>query len=152
MIKPGQVAAAAGVGLAAGFAGTAAMTLSSTIEAKIRKRPGSSAPAQAAAKVLGVQPRGEKGSKRFGTLVHWAYGTGWGAPRGVLALLGLPAAGATAAHLALLWGTEQVTLPALKVSPPMTKQDSKELAIGAWHCLVYAGATGAAYQVLDHER
>src|SRR5579875_3778900 len=104
MIKPGQVAAAIGVGLAAGLAGTAAMTASSTIEMKLRGRSGSSTPVQAAKKVLGVQPEGEKEQKRFGTLVHWGYGTGWGAARGVLAALGLPAPAATAAHLVTVWG------------------------------------------------
>ncbi|MHB1594740.1 MAG: hypothetical protein ACYCO9_21735 [Streptosporangiaceae bacterium] len=87
MVKPGTVAAAIGVGLAAGVAGTAAMTVSSTIEMMIRGRPASSAPAQAASKVLGVEPR----KKRFGTIVHWIYGTSWGAVRGVLGVSGLAA-------------------------------------------------------------
>jgi hypothetical protein len=152
MISPGQAAAAAGIGLAAGLAGTAAMTVSSTIEMKIRSRQGSSAPADAAGKLLGVRPAGEKESKRFGTLVHWAYGTGWGAARGILAALGLPAPAATAAHLALVWGTEQVMLPALDVAPPATQWGAKELGIDAWHHLVYAGVTGAAYELLDHAR
>jgi hypothetical protein len=152
MISPGQVAAEVGVGLAAGLAGTAAMTVSSTIEMKIRGRTGSSAPADAAGKLLGVRPAGEKESKRFGTLVHWAYGTGWGAARGILAALGLPAPAATAAHLALVWGTEQVMLPALQVAPPAPQWGAKELAVDGWHHLVYAGAAGAAYELLDHAR
>ncbi len=152
MINPGQLAAAAGVGLAAGLAGTAAMTVSSTIEMKIRGRPGSSAPADAAGKLLGVRPAGEKESKRFAALVHWAYGTGWGAARGILAALGLPAPAATAAHLALVWGTEQVMLPALRVAPPATQWGAKELAVDGWHHLVYAGVTGATYELLDHAR
>jgi hypothetical protein len=152
MVKPGTMAAAAGVGLAAGLAGTAAMTVSSTIEMKIRGRAGSSAPARAAAKVLGVRPEGEKEQKRFGTLAHWGYGTGWGAARGVLAALGLPAPAATAAHLVTVWGSEQVMLPALGVTPPATQWGAKEIAIDAWHHLVYVGATGTAYELLDHSR
>jgi hypothetical protein len=151
-IKPGAIAAAAGVGLAAGLAGTAAMTVSSTVEARLRGRGGSSTPAQTAGKVLGVDPQGEKGQKRFNSLVHWGYGTGWGAARGVLAALGLPAPAATAAHLAAVWGSEQIMLPALDISPPATQWGAKELAIDAWHHLVYAGATGAAYELLDHTR
>jgi len=89
MASPGQVAAAVGIGLAAGLAGTAAMTVSSTVEMKIRGRAASSAPAQAAGKVLGVKPEGERENKRFATLVHWGYGTGWGAARGILSVLGL---------------------------------------------------------------
>ncbi|MFI5270296.1 MAG: hypothetical protein ACHQ7M_23190 [Chloroflexota bacterium] len=68
MIKPGALAAAAGVGLAAGLAGTAAMSLSSTIEARIRHREPSTAPADAAAKLLGVKPEGEQQAKRFNTI------------------------------------------------------------------------------------
>ena len=56
----GDVASAFGKGIFAGVAGTAAMTLSSTIEMKVRGRPASSTPAQAAAKVLGVEPVGEE--------------------------------------------------------------------------------------------
>jgi hypothetical protein len=119
---------------------------------KLRGRSGSSAPAQAAAKVLGVKPEREKENKRFSALVHWAYGTGWGAARGVLDAVGLPAPAATAAHLALVWGTEQVMLPVLDVAPPATEWSAKELAIDAWHHLVYAGAAGVAYQLLDRTR
>jgi hypothetical protein len=71
-VKLGNVAAAFGKGIFAGVAGTAAMTLSSTIEMKVRGRPASSTPAQAAAKVLGVQPVDEESEALFSNLVHWA--------------------------------------------------------------------------------
>lgn len=152
MIKPGKVAAAAGVGLAAGLAGTAAMTLSSAIEAKVRHREAGTAPADAASKLLGVQPTGEAQAKRFSTLVHWAYGTSWGAVRGLLDCSGLPGPAASAAHLAVLWGTEQVILPGLGVAPPLTEWGGKEIAIDAWHHVTYAAATGAAYEALNRMR
>ena len=152
MIKPGAIAAAAGVGLAAGLAGTAAMTLSSTIEAKIGHREPSTAPADAARKLLGVKPEGAEQAKRFGTIVHWAYGTSWGAVRGLLGCTGLPAPAASAAHMVLLWGSEQVMLPALGVTPPLTEQDAADIAIDAWHCVVYAAAAGAAYEALSRTR
>jgi hypothetical protein len=72
-VKMGDVAALVGKGLFAGVAGTAAMTASSMIETKLRGRTGSSAPADAAAKVLGVSPVDEDEKARFGTLVHWGY-------------------------------------------------------------------------------
>jgi len=50
----GDIAAAVGRGLFAGAAGTVAMTASSTSEARLRERGSSSAPADAAGKVLGV--------------------------------------------------------------------------------------------------
>jgi hypothetical protein len=152
MIKPGPLAAAAGVGLAAGVAGTAAMTISSTIEAKIRHREPSTAPADAASKLLGVKPEGERQAKRFNNVVHWAYGTGWGAVRGLLGCTGLPAPAASTAHLAMLWGSEQVSLPALGVSPPLTEQGATEIAIELWHVAVYAAVAGAAYEALNRTR
>jgi len=67
------IAAELGRGLIAGFVGAVAMTIASTLEMKLRKRPPSSAPADAAGKVLGIQPRDEKGKRRFSNVVHYAY-------------------------------------------------------------------------------
>lgn len=145
----GAVAAAVGKGLAAGLAGTAAMTVSSTLEAKLRGREGSTAPARAAAAVLGVAPVDERGEARFNTLVHWGYGTGWGAVRGLLGAAGLDGVPAALAHLAAVWGGEQVALPATGVSPPATKWGATEVAIDLWHHVVYAVATSVAYAWLD---
>ncbi|HJQ28118.1 MAG TPA: hypothetical protein VJ827_02170 [Rubrobacter sp.] len=144
-----DLAAAVGKGLFAGAAGTAAMTISSTLEMKIRGRPASNAPAEAAAKVLGVEPRGEEQQARFSNLVHWGYGTGWGAFRGIVGAAGLEGPGATAAHFGAVWGSEQVMLPALGVAPPFWKWGTKEVAIDTLHHLVYAGATSLAYAYLD---
>ena len=52
----GDVAADFGKGLFAGVAGTAAMTVSSTLEMKLSGRPASQTPAEAAEKVLQVEP------------------------------------------------------------------------------------------------
>lgn len=54
----GRRAGAVGRGLFAGAVGAAAMTLSSAIETRLRDRPGSSAPADAAQAVLGIRPIG----------------------------------------------------------------------------------------------
>jgi hypothetical protein len=148
-VKLGEVAAAFGKGIFAGFAGTAAMTISSTIEMKQRGRPASSAPAHAAAKVLGVEPVNEQSEARFSTLVHWGYGTAWGGARGLLGATGLSWPVATAAHLGAVWGSEQVMLPTLGVAPPFTEWGAKEVVIDALHHIVYAGATGIAYSLLD---
>ena len=148
-MKLGSVAAAFGKGIFAGVAGTVAMTLSSTIEMKVRGRPASSTPALAATKVFGVEPVDEEAKARFSNLVHWGYGTAWGGVRGLLAAAGLSGPAATAAHLGAVWGSEQVMLPALGVTPPLTEWGAKEVAIDAVHHLVYAGATGVAYSLLD---
>jgi hypothetical protein len=148
-MKLGDVAAAVGKGLFAGAAGTAAMTVSSTVEAKLRGRGASSTPAQAAAKVLGVEPVDEASEARFSNLVHWGYGIMWGGARGLLAAAGLTGPVAAAAHFGAVWGSEQVMLPALDVTPPLPEWGMEEIAIDALHHLVYVTATGMAYSLLD---
>ncbi|MGH8932157.1 MAG: hypothetical protein ACRDZO_16440 [Egibacteraceae bacterium] len=148
-MKIGDVAAAVGKGLFAGLAGTAAMTVSSTLEMKLRDREASSAPADAAGKVLGVQPRDDAGKARFANVAHWGYGTSWGAVRGVLATLGLNGRTATAVHFGAIWGAELAMLPALDVAPPLQEWSAQELAIDAFHHLVYVTAAGLAYKMLD---
>src|SRR5918999_3129195 len=145
----GDLAAAVGKGLFAGAAGTAAMTASSTLEMKLRGRPASSTPARAAEKVLGVQPVDEEAEARFSNLVHWGYGTAWGGVRGLIAAAGLTGPAATAAHPAAGWGPGQGMLPAPDVAPPLPQWGAREVAIDAFHHLVYAAATGVAYYLLE---
>jgi hypothetical protein len=145
-----QLAEAIGKGVVAGVAGTAAMTVSSTAEAKIRRRPYSTAPADAAAKVLGIGGfADDRARSRFSNLVHWGYGTGWGVTRGLLRAAGMSPAAATATHLAAVWGSEQVMLPALDVAPPITMWGRDEAAIDGFHHAVYAVSTAFAYELLD---
>lgn len=145
----GALASSVGKGLFAGAFGTVMMTASSTIEMKLRGREGSSAPADAAGKVIGVQPRSEETKERFSNLVHFGYGTGWGAARGVIGFVGVRGPAAVGAHMAAVWGTELVMLPALEVAPPATKWGPKEVAIDWFHHAVYAVATSIAYEWLD---
>src|SRR3982751_5831662 len=94
-----------GKGVLAGVAGTTAMTISSTVEAKLRGRAFSSAPADAAAKLLGIKEFESDAAKaRFSNLVHWGYGTGWGVARGVMRALGISPAASTAGHFLSVWG------------------------------------------------
>jgi hypothetical protein len=143
------LATAVGRGLLAGFAGTAAMTVSSTLEARLRGRPASSAPARATAKVLGISEfESDLAKARFSDLSHWGYGTGWGVVRGLLAAAGLSPRAATAAHGAAIYGAAQVTLPALDVAPPAIFWPKEEIAIDAFHHAVYTAATGMAYELI----
>jgi hypothetical protein len=142
-------ASSIGKGLVAGFIGTAAMTVSSTVEARLRGRAPSTAPARATAKVLGIREfEDEIAEARFNDLSHWGYGTSWGAVRGLLDAVGLSPRAATAAHGAAIYGAEQITLPALEVAPPSIFWGKEEVAIDAFHHLVYATATGLAYELL----
>lgn len=145
----GDVAEEVGKGLFAGVIGTAAMTVSSTTEMNLRGRGASPAPATAAGKVLGVEPESEEEQARFASLVHWGYGTMCGVPRGLIGAAGLRGTRAAAAHFGVVWGAEQVMLPALGVASPTWKYGMKEAAIDAFHHAVYAGATGVAYAFLS---
>ena len=143
------LASAIGKGLLAGFAGTAAMTISSTLEARLRGRAASSAPARATAKVLGIREFEDGVAQaRFNDLSHWGYGTGWGVVRGLLGATGLRPRTATALHGGAVWGSAQVMLPALEVAPLSIFWGKEEIAIDAFHHAVYAAATGAAYELL----
>ena len=147
-MRIGEIAAEVARGLIAGAAGTVAMTVSSSLEAKLRDRGSSSAPADAAGKVLGVQPRDEGGQARFSNIVHWGYGTSWGAARGLLEVAGIDGPAALAAHFAAVWGSAQVMLPSLDVAPPLWKSPPEEVAIDALHHAVYVIATGLAFAAL----
>jgi hypothetical protein len=144
-----KTANAIGDGIVAGFIGTAAMTVSSTIEAKLRHRPPSTAPARATAKAIGIREFESAIAKaRFNDLSHWGYGTGWGVVRGVLGTAGVAPAKATAAHGAAVWGSAAVTLPALDIAPPFVFWGREEVAIDLFHHAVYAIATGLAYELV----
>ena len=65
---------------------------------------------------------------------------------------GLPPRAATVAHGAAIWGSAQVTLPALDIAPPVIFWAPHEIAIDAFHHAVYAVATGIAYQLLSNGR
>lgn len=121
----------------------------SSLEAKLRGRAPSTAPADAASKVLGVKPDSDQDQARFTTLVHRGYGTGLGAVHGLLAGLGLPARMATAGHFAAVWDSGLVMLPKLEVAPPLPEWGASEIAVDAFHHTVYALATGLAFRLLD---
>jgi hypothetical protein len=148
-----KLASSIGKGLVAGLAGTAAMTVSSTVEARLRQRKPSSAPARATAKILGITSFADEiAQARFNDLSHWGYGTCWGMVRGLLDAVGLPPRAAMVAHGAAVWGSAQVTLPALDIAPPAIFWAPREIAIDAFHHVVYAVATSIAYQQLTDGR
>ena len=147
-MRVGDMAAGIGRGLFAGAVGTAAMTVSSTIEQKLRGRGASTTPGDAVEEVLPVEIEDEQ-KERVSNAVHWVYGTAWGAPRGVLAALGLPPPAATAAHFLAVWGGALLSLPKIGVTPPVKEWGPREIAIDAWHHAVYAISTAAAFSWLD---
>ncbi|MEJ2890910.1 hypothetical protein [Actinomycetospora aeridis] len=143
-----RVSLAVGRGLLSGLAGTAAMTVSSTVEMKINDRGASSTPAQAVAEVTGVRPADDTAQQKLNTLAHWGYGTAWGLGRGALDLAGQRGPLASLLHLVAVLGSEQVIMPALGLGSPTPRYGASAAATDAWHHLVYAAATGVAYDAL----
>lgn len=137
-----------GIGLVAGFVGTAAITASQMVEMRMRGRKPSKSPAKAAEKVLHLSPEDEKAEEQLSTAVHWAYGTGWGLFRPVASALGLTGWPATAAHAVAIQGTAMVMLPGMKVAPPVKEWGAEEIAVEMMHHAVYAVAAGLTYDAL----
>ncbi len=137
-----------GRGLLAGLAGTAAISLSQAIERRLTKREPSTAPADAAGKVLGVRPRHLAGKARFAHIVHWAYGTSWGLFR--TALGGRPSGRFWAAlvHLAAIQTAALMMLPKLGVAPPVADWEPAEIGTEILHHAVYSVAADATYRAL----
>jgi hypothetical protein len=143
-----RVAVALGRGMVAGAAATAAMTVASTAEMRLRGREPSGAPAEVAGKLLGVKPRKRSG-ERFATVVHAATGVSLGAARGLLDLAGMRGAAAPAAFFALAWAPDLVVVPAAGVAPPPWRWGAPELAISAFHHAVYAAVGERTYRALS---
>ncbi len=143
-------AAAVGRGLLAGLAGTAAMTVAQTLEMRRSGREASTTPADAAQRVLGIDDfEDEQAHERFSRLMHWGYGTGWGAVRGLLSAAGLGPATATAAHLAVVESTQWTLLPRLELAPPVTEWPVDQARSDLVFHSVYAVATGLAWRILE---
>lgn len=139
-----RVAVATGRGLVAGAAATAAMTVSSTAEMKLRGREPSTAPADVAGKLLGVRPEQD----RFAAIAHFSMGVGLGAVRGLIDVAGLRGPAASAAFFAVAWSPDLVLVPAAGAAQPPWRWGFAETAISALHHVVYAAAGEAVYQAL----
>jgi hypothetical protein len=61
--------------------GTIAITTSQLLAQRFLGQEESTAPADAAEKLAGVEPENRAAKKRLGMLMHFVYGAGWGVPR-----------------------------------------------------------------------
>ncbi len=126
------------------------MTVSSTIEARLRRRAASTAPARATAKALGIAEfEDDIARARFNDLSHWGYGTGLGRR-------------ARAARRGRAWrrrarpprtarrsGAARRSRYPRSTSPRRSSSGaSEEVAIDLFHHTVYAVATGVAYEAI----
>ena len=136
------------LGLAAGAAGTAAMTISTTAEMRLRGRPASQAPADSIERLTGWAPDSTAGRERLGTVAHAAFGTVLGLVRGAIGALGLREPAASAVFVPVAWAPDLAVVPALGAADPPWRWGAAELAISAWHHVVYVAAAGVAHEAL----
>lgn len=147
----GRIAGRLGMGLVAGAAGTAALTIVQMIEMRVSGRDPSTAPADAVDELAGIAPDKEEKRERFSNAVHWAYGSGLGMVRGLLGSLPLPERVADLAFMATAWGAPMAFLPALDIAPPPNEWDPKQIAMDFGHHVVYAGTVALVWHLLDRE-
>src|SRR5436190_6745615 len=128
-MKTTRLAQNVGAGLLAGLAGTAALTISSAVEARLRRRHAPSVAAPVAKRALGIERfESPAAEARFDRLAHWGYGAGWGVLHGLLRGLGLGPKAATAAHYSAVWGGALVLLPSHDLAPPVFLRGRGEIA------------------------
>jgi hypothetical protein len=144
----GNLGCVVGRGLLAGLAGTAAMSLSQTVEMDLTGRQPSSTPAEAVEKVLGIRALDEEHKAQLAQMAHWGYGTAWGLFRSLLDLLGLRGNEASLVHGFVIWGAATALLPGLEVAPPAGEWPVKVHVTEGVHHFVYALATGLAYDLM----
>jgi hypothetical protein len=139
-------------GLAAGVAGTAAMTVYQTAVAKVRGSEASTTPAEVGKRVIrGVFHRrfDEDRTSLLNNVMHWGYGTSWGAAYALTD--GLGDVGVVPRGLGFgtgVWGASLIELPAMKLAPPVWEYPPLELALDVSYHLVYGVAVAAAYAAL----
>lgn len=143
-----RAACGLGIGLVAGFVGTAAITASQLIEMRLRGRKPSKSPVKAVSKVFEIHPDDERAEDRLNTLAHWGYGTSWGAVRGIMTAFGFRGPWADVVHWGAVQGTALVMLPGLKVAPPVREWGVTEIVIEGVHHAVYATAVGLTSDAL----
>jgi hypothetical protein len=150
-----RAGAALGIGLIAGLAGTAAVTLSKKLDAKCEERKPDKTVLDVASHVLDIQPSSREKEKKVVEEVHWAYGACLGVARGALSFLGLRGWKATLVHFAALWYTEKMLFPDLKLAFPdietggsLTEEKPESIAHETLHEAIYAITTGIVFDAI----
>jgi uncharacterized membrane protein len=141
-------------GVVAGAVGTAAMTGAQLAVMRLTGGKPSHTPEKVGRKVarslFGKRvPRGQRDT--LNQAMHWAYGTSWGIPLGLVASATGRRPGVLAGGAALglsVWGAGLAELPAFGVAPLPWEQSPAALATDAAYHVVYGVAASAALRVL----
>jgi len=143
-----RVAGGIGLGMVAGLTGTVIMTAAQMIEMQLSGRQPSDTPYKAMQKTFGIEAQSDQDKQLITNATHFAYGTTWGIPRGVLAAWGTNGATGTSIHFGAVWATALSLLPAMKVAEPVTTWKPRAIASDVLLHGVYAIATGLAADAL----
>jgi hypothetical protein len=153
---------AIGLGVAAGLAGTAVMTLFQMVEQQLHgpasSKPPTSwdetpAPAQVGERIArGVfeRPIDLERAPELTNIVHWSYGTAWGVAFAVAQRsLGIPVVPAAAGFGTLVWASDYAVLPSMKIYKPPWKYPASTLALDLVRHLAYGAGVAGAYALLE---
>ncbi|HTU28722.1 MAG TPA: hypothetical protein VMF07_05030 [Solirubrobacteraceae bacterium] len=140
------------VGLTAGLAGTAVMTIAEGAEVVLTDAEPSGTAADVADKLKRRAGRGRltrRHRRAANQGMHWLYGTAWGIPYGLFAAGGsVPPEASGPVFGLLVWMAGLVQLPALGVAEPPWKRSPASLASEAMLHVVYGIGAGAAVRAL----
>lgn len=143
---------ALGRGLVAGAAGTAALTASQFVAAKVTGTEMPTAAGVVARRIAeGVffKPVPDERLPVLNQAMHWTYGTAWGGVYGLAqSTLQLPAPHHGLLFGALLGTVGTAELPALGLMPPPWQVPPSALAINTFHHLMYGLAAAATFRAL----
>jgi hypothetical protein len=135
-------------GLAAGFVGTALMTLGQEAERRCRGRDQGSLAAEIGNRLFGIRPKDNEEIARLSLVVHWSYGTISGVAYSFLDVLGLRGPGAVLVHSGLVWAGDTALLVRLGLVPLPWKRAPAEVTAHLVYRLILAVATSATYEVV----
>lgn len=135
-------------GVGAGFVGAVAMSISTSVEMRLRGRAPSDAPARALGRLPGVNARSTRRRRRLLVGGHLATSLTLGAARGVLEVAGVPPRPAAAGVFGLALVPELLVVPALGAAPPLWRWSPADVAVTLLHHGVYATAADGTYKLL----
>jgi hypothetical protein len=134
------------IALAAGAAGTAAMTLSQALEQRLLSKRRPKTAASVAENLTGMEAETEEGRAETSSTLHWLYGTGLGA-----ALVPLEGVSEPYRSLTFLGGVYGAGLAWESIADRQdapSKRSASDFGADFVHHLVYAGTATLAYNGL----
>lgn len=141
-------------GLVAAAAGTGAMTAVQTAYYKAAGAEPSATPAEVGKRIVEGVLRREVPEERTGALnqgMHWAYGTSWGVPYGIVAGSRRRPASALRSGLAFalaVWGAGRAQMTAMQIAPPPWEDPPSSLVTDVGFHVAYGLAAAAVFRAL----